>query len=76
MMNIDVEHGTIEKVLPDFEVKKTSFRFGFPKNSQKIFKCRNSKCFTTANIFFPHKKVAPNFLKILQFFSAGRMAEA
>ena len=36
MMNIDVEHGTIEKVLPDFEVKKTSFRFGFPKNSQKI----------------------------------------
>ena len=51
MMNIDVEHGTIEKVLPDFEVKKTSFRFGFPKNSQKIFKCRNSKCFTTANIY-------------------------
>ena len=40
MMNIDVEHGTIEKVLPDFEVKKTSFRFGFPKIARNILNAK------------------------------------
>ena len=40
MMNIDVEHGTIEKVLPDFEVKKISFRFGFPKIARKFLNAK------------------------------------